>query len=354
MEDYLEAQYKVNFIVKNEKFALPSDSGFFITINSEHDSGTYSVVRTGQNFVLTAADVPSFAEAVYQFCSLGSIDEFEDFSGKIDFESEKFGCKYVWGDEFTTNSLDTSKWTFGNNMSARPNLLLAETEDVLNVKGGTLNMSAIKTGKTTTIDGNIYNVYKTTRAINTKGTMNFRYGYVEMRAMMPYGDKVWPAFWTGSDCLLTEPSNVYSTEVDIAEVISSSNVVGSHIHKWDSTGRIGSSDSIAGINAMKYEFDSQSAAQEYHTYGFKWTDSSMIFYVDDIQFAEVTAEHFKNSKLDIDDFVDSMYLILNNHLYSKDTSTPTEYNGDGTKFVIDYVRLYQDASDASSIIKLKK
>ena len=205
-------------------------------------------------------------------------------------------------------------------------------------------MSAIKTGKTTTINDTTYNVYKTTRAINTKGTMNFRYGYVEMRAMMPYGDKVWPAFWASSNCSLTKPSNGYSTEVDIAEVIGSSNVVGSHIHKWDSTGRIGSSDSIAGINAMKHEFDSQSAAQDYHTYGFKWTDSSMTFYVDDIQFAEVTAEHFKNSKLDIDDFVDSMYLILNNHLSSKDTSTPTEYKGDGTKFVIDYVRLYQDAS----------
>lgn len=262
----------------------------------------------------------------------------------------------MWGDEFNTNSLDKTKWAFGNDMGARPNLTLSEDEEVLTVVNGTLKLSTVKTG-TKTINNKIYNTYKATKAINTKGNMNFRYGYVEMRAKVPHGDKAWPAFWTKSTSGMpadtiasTVPyTNDYGTEVDIVEVINSKTSIGSHIHKWNFAGtkRLGSSDETLG-NIIKYDFGSQAEAEEYHTYGFKWTESSMSFYVDGYMFYEVDFE--KLSKIGVSDFVDQMYLILDNHLYST-SGKPTEYNGNGTSFIIDYVRLYQNTEDSSQLFK---
>ena len=305
--------------------------------------------RKKWGFFLTAADEPSLSEAIYRFCSLNSISDFKNYSGQIDFEPVKFGCKYVWGDEFNTNSLDNTKWAFGNDMGARPNLTLSEDEEVLKLVNGTLELSTVKTG-TKTINNKIYNTYKATKAINTKGNMNFRYGYVEMRAKVPHGDKAWPAFWTKSTSgMIADKVNDYSTEVDIVEVISSKTSVGSHIHKWNLSGtnRLGSSDETLG-NIIKYDFGSQTEAEEYHTYGFKWTETSLSFYVDGYMFYEVNSAEM--DRIGISDFVDPMYLILNNHLYST-SGKPTEYDGNGTSFIIDYVRLYQNTEDSSQLVK---
>ena len=255
----------------------------------------------------------------------------------------------MWGDEFNTNSLDNTKWAFGNDMGARPNLTLSEDEEVLKLVNGTLKLSTVKTG-TKTIDNKIYNTYKATKAINTKKAMNFRYGYVEMRAKVPHGDKAWPAFWTKSTSgMIADKVNDYSTEVDIVEVISSKTSVGSHIHKWNLSGtnRLGSSDETLG-NIIKYDFGSQAEAEEYHTYGFKWTETSLSFYVDGYMFYEVNSAEM--DRIGISDFVDPMYLILNNHLYST-SGKPTEYDGNGTSFIIDYVRLYQNTEDSSQLFK---
>ena len=171
-----------------------------------------------------------------------------------------------------------------------------------------------------------------------------------MRAKVPHEDKAWPAFWTKSTSgMIADKVNDYSTEVDIVEVISSKTSVGSHIHKWDLSGknRLGSSDDTLG-NIINHDFGSQVEAEKYHTYGFKWTESSMSFYVDGHMFYEVDFE--KLSEIGVSDFVDPMYLILNNHLYST-SGNPTEYDGNGTSFIIDYVRLYQNTEDSSQLFK---
>ena len=37
--------------------------------------------------------------------------------------------------------------------------------------------------------------YATSASLGTRETMNFKYGYVEMRAMVPIKQSAFPAFW---------------------------------------------------------------------------------------------------------------------------------------------------------------
>ena len=63
--------------------------------------------------------------------------------------------------------------------------------------------------------------------------MSFRYGYLEMRARVPYSKGAWPSFWLLSGGALgANPNDAYRVEVDIFEVFSSCDTATPNIHKW--------------------------------------------------------------------------------------------------------------------------
>jgi beta-glucanase (GH16 family) len=124
--------------------------------------------------------------------------------------------RLVWSDECTGAGVDPSKWSFqigdgcpdlcgwGNN---ELQYYLAENATV---SGGRLTLTA----REEAFGGRGY----TSARMRTIGLGDWRYGRFEMRARMPVGQGLWPAFWM----LSTDDSHgtwVASGEIDIMEYL---------------------------------------------------------------------------------------------------------------------------------------
>lgn len=300
------------------------------------------------------------------------------------FEKVKFGkYVYVWGDEFDGDSIDYDKWYFSNNMLDRENrVLLTEEEDpsIAGVRDGTLQLNARR--YTSLVNPNIE--FATARALNTEYTMNFKYGYVEMRAKVPLTHGCVPAFWMQSagtvPKLVEATEKSYFTEVDFFEGWSSSQYVQPGLHKWYTNNCHTNPLSHQCPGYGKYYFssaDQENIREEYHTYGCEWTPEFIKMYVDGNLFCtyDIVTEYDKGWVIDnrtgkkmpegagsmagFHDFADLIITLdmfcdtgdigtdgsLNSSLYITDEDEmPFE-------FWIDYVRLYQEPGVGEIVTK---
>lgn len=193
------------------------------------------------------------------------------------------------------------------------------------------------------------NSYTTAHSVSTSGKMSYKYGYVEMRAKIPYSDYVWPGFWMKPDLNLKKSQ--YHGEIDIFEVFGSKDTLYFNLHKWpagmQSSEQIGNRGKYTGNR--KYKFSNASnLSNEYHIYGFEWTKDYMKAYIDGKCYYEVSIkeEDDYSTKLPgMDCFHDYYFLCWDLMLWEyngqKEISTPADYR-------IDYVRLYQH-KDSESI-----
>ena len=117
----------------------------------------------------------------------------------------------VWADEFSSGSLDQTKWAYEVKDTWYNNELEATTNraDNLTVSGGFLNIIAKPES--------YHNKSYTSARINTKGKQDFGYGRLDVRAKLPQGKGIWPAIWM----LGTNDSDVgwpACGEIDIMEL----------------------------------------------------------------------------------------------------------------------------------------
>jgi len=124
------------------------------------------------------------------------------------------GYKLIWSDEFDSTSLDPSIWSFetGNNGGWGNNELEYYTNRTqnCNVQNGMLNFTAVKES---------YSGYNYTSArILTQNKFSVKYGKIEARIKLPYGQGIWPAFWMLGDDI-NQVSWPGCGEIDIMELI---------------------------------------------------------------------------------------------------------------------------------------
>ncbi len=255
------------------------------------------------------------------------------------------GYELVWNDDFGTTLLDESKWSLRSHMSAQDDLEIRYDETAVNVDGGSVTLSSGRVDESN---------YYTNASLTTSDTMVFKYGYVEMRAKVPYGTPAFPSFWMKSASII-DPTVM--GEIDIFEHFTESgnDYIQSGIHKWyydeDSTHLL--SDAIGG-----HHFGSEALAEEWHNYGLLWTPTQLQFMVDGVAYHTINITGNQNFykyledgtkevvTSDMDAFHDYFFLIMNNYLSTPqgkgdagsyptaDTQFPIDYE-------IDYVRLYQ-------------
>ena len=121
--------------------------------------------------------------------------------------------KFVWGDEFEGEVLDQTKWSANSSKMGGRNVLIVEnTDKTIKVKDGALKLTAYKDD-----EGN----YHVPNSVHTKETMNFKYGYVEIRAKLSLEVGSFASFWTRS---VSDPGNTvvpgkldHYAEVDMFE-----------------------------------------------------------------------------------------------------------------------------------------
>ena len=271
------------------------------------------------------------------------------YDGSSDFVKSKFGYTYVWGDEFEGTTIDGTLWSRTTSMSATAEMALDDSEQTAFLKNGYLNMLAIRywDPKKAGIE------YAAPWAVTTQETMSYKYGYVEIRAKLPFVRGAWPSFWAlSSNALGPKTAFDYNIEVDIFENFASLDTVSPNIHKWYDDGE---HTQWADENE-KYTFGSTDINNEFHTYGFEWTPEKMTMYIDDKPYYTYDLSvNFDGGSSGMGGFDTQLYLLFNNHLFTASsdylpydgceiypTDVPTEY-------VIDYVRLYQKKDGISKL-----
>lgn len=271
------------------------------------------------------------------------------------------GYKLVWNDEFDGSTLDKNKWsTSSPKMGGRDVLIVEDTPDTIGVENGCLRLTAFKDA-----EGN----YRVPNSVHTKETMNFKYGYVEIRAKLPLDVGCFASFWTRSASEGSTLTNIvrgnYYAEVDMFEVFQNGGkqCVGGNILKNSTT-------QSSGWYATPMDWTQQIIIpdNEFHIYGYEWTPDTISLYFDGMKFAHFdirtswtststegrgipgwdkdVTRFVDNTGTDMSCFNEAQYLIFNHHLHHKDgftasTSVTENTNFTSIDYLVDYCRVYQ-------------
>jgi len=232
----------------------------------------------------------------------------------------------VWNDEFDGIEIDESNWVFevgtgcpncgwGNNelqYYLKENAWIEE--DVLVIEA-----------RNESFQGSGY----TSARIKTQGKYTFRYGRVDIRALLPGGQGIWPALW-----MLGE--NISSIgwpacgEIDIMEMIGGSgreNEVHGTLH-WDNGGHVFTGDS--------YTLGRGVFADEYHVFSIEWDPSSIRWFVNNTLFHEIdiTASHMS-------EFQENYFFIFNVAVGGNWPGSPDGTTRFPQQLKVDYIRVFQ-------------
>lgn len=243
----------------------------------------------------------------------------------------------IWSDEFNGTTLDASKWTVQTGNGC-PNCGWGNSElqyytnstSNLRVENGTLVMEARKDAA-----GNY-----TSSRINTNGKFTRRFGRFEMRAKLPTGTGIWPAFWM----LPTAGNWPNSGEIDIMENRGDQpSTVGGTLHY----GNVAPNNFHDGTG---YTLSSGNFTDNYHIFTVDWQLGKIDWYVDGILYkTETKTPNTLNPTSNNDPWPwDSYdyYILLNLAVGGPSTAYTGFLNpnfGISGKYEIDYVRVY-DAS----------
>ena len=268
----------------------------------------------------------------------------------------------IWNDEFDTGVIAPAKWApevncfgGGNNETQ---CYTARRENAFVDNDGKLHLVAreeIYSGPAVGDDDPGYDSKDTSAArsytsgrIRTRGLFDFKYGRVEVRALLPAGQGMWPAIWMmpADDVYGGWPS---SGEIDIMEAFNpgidgaDNKVSGATQYglKWPQWSSI--------IAEHKTE---QNPTGEFHTYMIEWEADEIRWFVDGVHFQTQRSTGWYNYiwSSQQDGFVvanprapfdQDFYLILNLAVGGHAVGMPdTGWDAD-REFVIDYVRVYQ-------------
>ncbi len=202
------------------------------------------------------------------------------------------------------------------------------------VENGTLVIEAIK-------EEYGGNSYTSARLITYQNGASFKYGKMEARMKLPYGQGIWPAFWMLGDGIFEGTSWPACGEIDIMELIGGGpgrdDVVHGTIH-W----------SDAGENHAMYGGQKQLAegvfADDFHLFSIEWNATSIKWFLDGIQYHVVDITPGALSE-----FHEKFFILLNLAVGGNWPGNPDASTVFPQKMYVDYIRVYQ--LNTSPVIK---
>jgi beta-glucanase (GH16 family) len=167
------------------------------------------------------------------------------------------------------------------------------------------------------IRGQIYDRLYTSGMIASWGSFAQRYGVFEMRARMPEGQGLWPAFW------LLKQQGGWPPEIDIVEILG---------HQPDQawvavhTAATGTHAAAGGPTIVA------NTSSAFHTYAVDWGPSYCVFYFDGREIWRHVTPPDANKP---------MFMIINLAVGGKWPGKPDETTEFPAHLDIDYVRVWQ-------------
>ena len=310
--------------------------------NLELKENEYTVTVTNDKLVISGGHDVTVNKAAFQYMNQTQPDnKVYTFKAESDFASTRLdNYKYVWGDEFETKTLDMTKWMIGADMVPDPGAIYIDDPSVLQVENSLLKMTA----KRYFDPNDMQTEYATSPSISTQGTMNFKQGYVEMRAKIPFGRGAWPSLWCKSlGTLSPKTASDYFVEVDIFENFASASRLTPNIHKW-----YGNGEHSQYTLDDKKTYEIKTDLKGYHIIGCEWNEKNINMFVDGEMYMSFDLNKNFDNKSNMNGFKNmSLYLILNNAIFM-DSAAWKPYEGAAIRpenvpyeYFVDLVRLYQ-------------
>jgi beta-glucanase (GH16 family) len=241
----------------------------------------------------------------------------------------------TFSEEFNNSRLNSDLWTpqyhFGQTSSVNEEKQYYVPE-AISFSGGTLNLTATRNpilGKNSVTGASEVFDYRS-GMIAGHDKRAFTYGYMEMRAKLPTGQGLWPAFW------MLPSSKQWPPEIDVMEFLGNEpQKVYGNVHYRNSQGN---AQQVFGNRADGNGADGvhrgANFADGYHTFAVKWEPGKITWYVDGNQAFSTTSNVPS----------ESMYLLANLAVGGKWPGNPDGNTLFPSTYSIDYIRVYQNAT----------
>lgn len=233
------------------------------------------------------------------------------------------GYSLVWQDEFDGTTLG-SHWNFEVNGNG----------------GGNNELQYYREENTSLVDGNLVIEAKqenfggrnyTSSRLTTQGTKSFKYGRVDIRAVLPEGRGLWPALWMLGDDITTVGWPACG-EIDIMELVGhQANRVHGTIHWQDES----ASNAHASYGQSK-PLATGKFSEEYHVFSIVWDANEIKWYMDDILYntADLTPS-------ELSEFHENFFFIFNVAVGGDWPGSPDATTAFPQRMIVDYIRVFQ-------------
>lgn len=181
----------------------------------------------------------------------------------------------------------------------------------------TITASAVPAG------ANPYNLPYNSGTITTNKSFAQTYGYFEVRAKLPAGQGLWPAFWM----LPADDTKSTTAELDIFEVLGSN----------PSTLYAATHSTATGTNvAAQQAIAVADTSTDFHTYGVDWEPTTITYYMDGRAIASTPTPANMNKP---------MYMLLDLAVGGQGSWSGKPASGfTSASMQVDYVRAYATAN----------
>lgn len=233
------------------------------------------------------------------------------------------GYDLAWADEFDGNSIDGDCWTHERGAGGWGNQELqtyTDSPDNSYIADGNLILEAKKEGDN----------YTSARMI-TKGKKSFTFGRVDIRAILPEGQGIWPALW-----MLGE--NISSVgwpncgEIDIMELLGHEPSTTHGTGHWGPQGQ-----GWSFFEGEPYNLANGKFSDEFHVFSIIWEADRIEYLVDDNKFFTLSRSMVNGEYPFNNDF----FFIFNIAVGGKWPGYPDATTQFPQQMIIDYIRVFQ-------------
>ena len=234
------------------------------------------------------------------------------------------GKTLVWSDEFDGESIDLSNWTYDLGAGGWGNQELqnyTSNSENSHVANGNLMIVAIDEG-----------THYTSARMKSIGLQEFQYGRIDVRAVLPKGQGIWPAIWMlGANF----PSAGWPAcgEIDIMELIGNTpSTVHGTVHygpDWTQHNYTGGGTSIPS---------NQTFSDAFHVFSIDWSESGITWFLDDQPFFSVDNNLTGSHPYPFDN---PFFFIMNIAVGGEWPGYPDSTTEFPQFMAVDYVRVFQ-------------